>query len=680
MNDKSELNFIGLRTNKKISFRSYRNLSTCLPDNNTSINIVQDDEKFPLPYVQMSKSSESIASIKQENNSYIMLETGKKSDETTVTTVTTTINNNNNASSVIGLPSIKRNILRRQQCTVEQLKISENITSQYASTNNFKMGKTFHAEQSKDQQASSSSPTPFQQTVNETATVTNAGQLSRSGFLRHPLRKAMSYVKPQSESFVSVKSASRRLHHTSTIEKPDDPKFRSSSKSSSRNSLYNNIKHFDLSIKSTNECLQMNDHSNRSTIQEVYTGESCYSTTPKQAIKIDVERKTKQKDIRHLNDLITNILPRSFSNAFRRPVGKCKSASPTIVNDHHIEKLIDSFRFDNFEVESQHSEKSPSDFLTPNEASPVLNEHNVPTRSQLQQWEQSFDKLLADTDGLSQFHHFLRSEYSEENIEFWLICELYKHLPQEDLGEESRRIYRLYLAPHSPHEVNLDSETRNQTIASITNPTNESFILAQQTIQGLMNKDSYQRFLRSSFYFELKQLVWHTYPENDEPTNSESNIHDTIISDNQTEYFISRDPITDNTSSPCSEEEHVKEFLRSPSVSYSTISSPKQTATSHETNLESHIQPSKTVPSPLLDCTVSSLFHKHIEDDEELSFHENIIEHPTSTQTNDNLSVQELPNSVHTEAAPHSPKLCYTGYTLSNTDCYKLKQNIRAEL
>ncbi|VDO67817.1 unnamed protein product [Schistosoma margrebowiei] len=134
MNDKSESNFIGLRTNKKISFRSYRNLSTCLPDNNTSINIVQDsvnvncynDEKFQLSYVQMSKSSESIASIKQENNSYIMLETGKKSDETTDTSVTTTINNNNNnASSVTGIPSIKRNILRRQQCTVEQLKISE---------------------------------------------------------------------------------------------------------------------------------------------------------------------------------------------------------------------------------------------------------------------------------------------------------------------------------------------------------------------------------------------------------------------------------------------------------------------------------------------------------------------------------------------------------------------------
>uniref|UniRef100_A0A5K4FD30 RGS domain-containing protein n=2 Tax=Schistosoma mansoni TaxID=6183 RepID=A0A5K4FD30_SCHMA len=692
MNDKSELNSIDLRTNKKTSFRSYRNLSTCLPDNNTSRNIIQDsvnvncchDEKFQLPYVQMSKSSESIASTKQENNSYIMLETEKKSNETTSTTITTTINNNNsNPSSIIGVPNIKRNILRRQQCTVEQFKISENITSQYVSTNNLKMGKTFQTEHAKDQQASSSSPTPIQQTVNDTATVTNSGQLSRSGFLRHPLRKAMTYVKPQSESFVSVKSASRRLHHTSTIEKPDDSKFRSSSKSSSRNSLYSNIKHFDLSTKTsvvTNECLQMNDHSNRSIIQEVYTGESYNSTIPKQVIKNDIERKTKQKDIRYLNDLITNILPRSFSNAFKRPVGKCKSASPTTVNDHHIEKLIDSFRFDNFESESQHSEKSASDFLTTNESSPVLNYHNVPTRSQLQQWEQSFDKLLADTDGLSQFHHFLRSEYSEENIEFWLICELYKHLPQEDLGEESRRIYRLYLAPHSPHEVNLDSETRNQTIANISNPTNESFVLAQQTIQGLMNKDSYQRFLRSSFYFELKQLVWHAYPQNEEATKSESNIIDTVMSDNQAQYFLSRDPVTDNTSSPCSEEEHVKEFRRSSPAAYSNTIFPKQTAISHETNLESDIQSSKTISSPLLDCTVSSLFHKDIEDDEELSLHENIIEHRTPNQTNDNLSVHELPNSVHTEAAPHSPKLCYTGYTLCNTDCYKLKQNIRAEL
>ncbi|VDQ03056.1 unnamed protein product [Trichobilharzia regenti] len=119
------------------------------------------------------------------------------------------------------------------------------------------------------------------------------------------------------------------------------------------------------------------------------------------------------------------------------------------------------------------------------------------------------------TDGLTQFHQFLKSEYSEENIEFWVICELYKHLPASLLSEESQKIYKLYLAPHSPREVNLDSETRNRTISGLSNPTNESFVIAQQTIQGLMNKDSYQRFLRSSFYFDLKQLVWDTHSSGD---------------------------------------------------------------------------------------------------------------------------------------------------------------------
>ncbi|CAH8293374.1 unnamed protein product, partial [Schistosoma turkestanicum] len=155
--------------------------------------------------------------------------------------------------------------------------------------------------------------------------------------------------------------------------------------------------------------------------------------------------------------------------------------------------------------------------------------------------------------GLSQFHQFLRSEYSEENIEFWLICELYKHLPQEDLGEESQRIYRLYLAPHSPHEVNLDSETRNQTIASILNPTSETFVLAQQTIQGLMNKDSYQRFLRSTFYCDLKQLVWNTYPQCEQ---SPTSILSTYHSD---QCYLSNNPaVENNTSSLFTEEEHMK--------------------------------------------------------------------------------------------------------------------------
>ncbi|TNN06372.1 Regulator of G-protein signaling 5 [Schistosoma japonicum] len=709
MNDKSELNNSNLMTNKKISFQRYRNLSTCLPDNLNSRNNIQDSKdvncynhaKLHIPCIQMSKSSELISNSKQQNNIDFIKETEmtsvyNKSNEdedckctplptnNTInnyennnnieSTVETCSNNNNIPNTIPIATNTKRNVLRRQHCAFEQPVVSESTTSHIISTNSLKKWKTLQTGHSKDQQATSSSPTPCRQISTDPNTVTNSGQMSRSGFLRYPLRKAMSYVKPYSESITTVKSNSQRLQHTITIEQPDESKIGPNSKYSSRSSLRNSVKRSDLLIKTatlTNVYQQLNNPTNQSSVHEVYTGELCDVARSKQDIKSEVERKVKQKDIRHLNDLITNILPRSLSNAFRRPVGKYKSASPTSSNDHHIEKLIDSFKFDNFEVENQDFEKP--DVSTSNDSASDIRDNNIPTRNQLQQWEQSFDMLLADADGLSQFHNFLKSEYSEENIEFWLICELYKHLPQEDLGEESQRIYRLYLAPHSPHEVNLDSETRNQTIANLTNPTNESFILAQQTIQGLMNKDSYQRFLRSSLYFELKQLVWHTYPQRDE--SDESNVVcDPIVADQQTQYSVLNS--SGNKSSLCFDEEQVKEFPTSPPESDSNIISPTEAVFPHETSFEtSDIYSLGTIPSPPIDCTMYNLFREHVDNDEESS-----IQHSTFIQTNDNISIHDKPNSVHIEAAPHSPELCYTSQSLMNTDCCKLKQDINTEL
>ncbi|VDQ00228.1 unnamed protein product [Trichobilharzia regenti] len=88
-----------------------------------------------------------------------------------------------------------------------------------------------------------------------------------------------------------------------------------------------------------------------------------------------------------MNDLLANLLSKSFSNAFKRPVGKSKSASPTTDIDNttnNNNKCNDSFKFDTREVEGCQENL-------------VVNEH-IPTRSQLHQWEQSFDKLLADTE------------------------------------------------------------------------------------------------------------------------------------------------------------------------------------------------------------------------------------------------------------------------------------------
>lgn len=52
-------------------------------------------------------------------------------------------------------------------------------------------------------------------------------------------------------------------------------------------------------------------------------------------------------------------------------------------------------------------------------------------------------------------------------------------------------------------QVNLDSSTREHTKENLQNITRNCFDLAQRRIYGLMEKDSYPRFLRSELYLDL---------------------------------------------------------------------------------------------------------------------------------------------------------------------------------
>lgn len=52
-------------------------------------------------------------------------------------------------------------------------------------------------------------------------------------------------------------------------------------------------------------------------------------------------------------------------------------------------------------------------------------------------------------------------------------------------------------------QVNLDSYTRDHTKDNLQNVTRSCFDLAQRRIYGLMEKDSYPRFLRSELYLDL---------------------------------------------------------------------------------------------------------------------------------------------------------------------------------
>ncbi|XP_049626728.1 regulator of G-protein signaling 18 [Suncus etruscus] len=119
-------------------------------------------------------------------------------------------------------------------------------------------------------------------------------------------------------------------------------------------------------------------------------------------------------------------------------------------------------------------------------------------------WGESFEKLLSNKDGLRTFTRFLKTEFSEENIEFWVACEDFKKSkdPQQILLK-AKAIYEKFIQSDAPQEVNLDFHTKEVITKGIIQPTLHCFDAAQSRVYQLMEQDSYTRFLKSDLYLDL---------------------------------------------------------------------------------------------------------------------------------------------------------------------------------
>ncbi|MBZ3873510.1 Regulator of G-protein signaling 19 [Sciurus carolinensis] len=127
-----------------------------------------------------------------------------------------------------------------------------------------------------------------------------------------------------------------------------------------------------------------------------------------------------------------------------------------------------------------------------------------PSPEEVQSWAQSFDKLMHSPVGRSVFRAFLRTEYSEENMLFWLACEELKaEANQHVVDEKARLIYEDYVSILSPKEVSLDSRVREGINRKMQEPSAHTFDDAQLQIYTLMHRDSYPRFLSSPAYRTL---------------------------------------------------------------------------------------------------------------------------------------------------------------------------------
>ncbi|XP_074733030.1 regulator of G-protein signaling 16-like isoform X1 [Strix uralensis] len=147
--------------------------------------------------------------------------------------------------------------------------------------------------------------------------------------------------------------------------------------------------------------------------------------------------------------------------------------------------------------------------------------HRIRTSSKLQlgsrrrdssrevlEWRESFDQLLKSKSGVTAFHTFLKTEFSEENLDFWLACEDFKKTRSKTkLASKANRIFEEFVQSEAPREVNIDHETREITRKNLSGATSACFNEAQAKTRTLMEKDSYPRFLKSASYQDMTKQV-----------------------------------------------------------------------------------------------------------------------------------------------------------------------------
>ncbi|XP_038263181.1 regulator of G-protein signaling 6 isoform X2 [Dermochelys coriacea] len=137
-----------------------------------------------------------------------------------------------------------------------------------------------------------------------------------------------------------------------------------------------------------------------------------------------------------------------------------------------------------------------------------------PSQQRVKRWGFSIDEVLKDPVGRDLFLRFLESEFSSENLRFWLAVQDLKRQPLQDVATRVEEIWQEFLSPGAQSPINLDSHSYEKTSQNVQDPGRYTFEDAQEHIYKLMKSDSYARFLRSNTYQDL--LLAKKKPENEQ--------------------------------------------------------------------------------------------------------------------------------------------------------------------
>uniref|UniRef100_A0AAZ3SK07 Regulator of G-protein signaling 7 n=1 Tax=Oncorhynchus tshawytscha TaxID=74940 RepID=A0AAZ3SK07_ONCTS len=132
-------------------------------------------------------------------------------------------------------------------------------------------------------------------------------------------------------------------------------------------------------------------------------------------------------------------------------------------------------------------------------------ESKEPGQQRVKRWAFGINEVLKDQVGREQFLKFLESEFSSENLRFWLAVQEVKKRPIREVPTRVQEIWQEFLASGAPSAINVDSKSYDKTTQNVKDPGRYAFEDAQDHIFKLMKSDSYSRFIRSSAYQELLQ-------------------------------------------------------------------------------------------------------------------------------------------------------------------------------
>ncbi|RKO91521.1 hypothetical protein BDK51DRAFT_28472 [Blyttiomyces helicus] len=130
-----------------------------------------------------------------------------------------------------------------------------------------------------------------------------------------------------------------------------------------------------------------------------------------------------------------------------------------------------------------------------------------PTPAVIRVWTSSFFDMLQDPMGISFFYEFLKKEFSQENLEFYLKCvSLDTISTRSDFTKQAQAIYTDFIPTGSPRELNIVSSLRASTVAHFeklaTAPKSLPYSCFDEVVRAtltLLAKDSYVRFCNSEF-------------------------------------------------------------------------------------------------------------------------------------------------------------------------------------